>query len=112
MKPVKIKAYGFLPLSKSVFLGIQAFGFSVLAAALVLFVLTPPPMDRYRKAVDPEQNGIRSDDPKAAKADTALFFIELVHYAPWFVLGGIAIGVVETGLILRKFRQKEDALRK
>ncbi len=107
MKPVKIKAYGFLPLSKSVFLGIQAFCFSILGTALVYLVLTPP-IKGQRVVIDPMLHGRKSHDPDFFRN---LPFIKIEN-APWFVLGGIALGVVETGLMLRKFRQKEDELRK
>ena len=80
MEPVRVKAYGLVPITKSTYLAIQAVGAVVLALCYLGADLLPVPQ-AYRT------------------------------YWRWFIVFIALAEVVETSVMLWKFRQAEHAAR-
>jgi uncharacterized membrane protein len=96
MKPIRVKAYGVLPLTKPVYLAIQGVGLIVAAAVLVVLLLFPQDTQRFTDTQ-------RFKDRVLATA---------LDNAVWIVLAVAALEGVETYFMLRKFKRKEAEQRR
>jgi hypothetical protein len=112
MKGQKVKLYGLLPVSERTFLFVQGSFLALLLSAFVMVLWVPPDGESFRAAAEIGQ-ATPGDDPASPQPSVSPFqawvlraFGYFADFAPWILIGLIAVGLLETLSILRKFREK------
>jgi hypothetical protein len=108
MPPVRVKVYGLIPLSKRVFLILQGICFSFLLSLFAAALWLQPDGDAVRAEAEPPVpmlDGTEPPGPWGAGALKILAF--LIDHAAWVLIVLIAIGLIETLAIWRRFREAE-----
>jgi hypothetical protein len=111
MKRTTVKLYGLLPVSERTFLFVQGTFLALLLSAFVMVLWLPPDGESFRSAAEIGQ-ATPSQDSESPQPTLTPFqawvlrtFGDLVDLAPWILIGLIAIGLLETMSVLRKFRE-------
>jgi hypothetical protein len=97
-KPIRIKLYGFLWLTKRGYLLLMSVGLALLIGLLIAWLVIPVPADL----------------PREAPAKTLMWFNvwKLIWtLLPWIALGGAVLEGIESYLVLRRFAQEEKVQR-
>jgi hypothetical protein len=98
-QPVKIRAYGLLPITRRGYLIVQICCFTAILVALAWLTIAPPDIDAYRKLAE---RAPETDQLPLELLATALENARLV------LLVVLAVGVLESVLMMRKFNAAED----
>jgi hypothetical protein len=107
--PVKVKVFGLVPVTKMAYLAIQACVFSLLIAALVIVLAFPPEAQVMRLNLESNRELARADSVLLeVGVEIALFGIALLDWAVWILAAILALEVIETAVVLRKFRLAEE----
>jgi uncharacterized oligopeptide transporter (OPT) family protein len=93
-KPIRIKLYGFLWLTKRGYILLMSVGVALLIGLLIAWVVMPFPTRL----------------PEEAPPGTAIWFW-LWKLIPWIALGAVALEGIESYLVLRRFAQEEKVQR-
>jgi hypothetical protein len=111
MKRTTVKLYGLVPVSERTFLFVQGSCLALLLSAFVMVLWVPPDGESFRAAAEIGQ-ATPGEDPKSNQPTVTPFqawvlrtFGYVVDLAPWILIALIAIGVLETMSVLRKFRE-------
>jgi hypothetical protein len=91
VQPVRVKVYGLISLTRRVYLTLQVIGLLVAVAAFSLGLALPRPVLPRGERVPP----------------FAVATLALIDLLPWLALLFVAIGALETWIVLRKFAHKE-----
>jgi hypothetical protein len=110
MKRKSVKLYGLVPVSERTFLLVQGTCLAVLLSLFFLVLWVPPEGDSFRTAADigeatPGDDSDGSPRVTPFQAWVLRAFATLVDLAPWILIGLIAVGLLETLSVLRKFRE-------
>jgi hypothetical protein len=115
MKRKKVKLYGLVPVSERTFLFVQGSCLACLLSVFFMILWVPPDTDAIREAADtgeamPDDDS-KSDQPALTPFQAGFLraFARFVDWAPWLLIALIAIGLLETFSVLRKFRELNRA---
>jgi len=91
MKPVRVKVYGLIPLTRRTYLVLQCVGLAVVVAAFAVGVCLARP----------------APPPGGELPPFAAALVLLLDILPWLALLFLLAGLLETWFVLRKFARKE-----
>lgn len=94
MTPTRVKVWGLIRVRKRPYLILQTLGLLFLAAAFVLSLRTSRFQPVYGEPLPPFVKAVNA-------------FLDLL---PWFLLLGIAYEILETWLVLKKFKRLETSI--
>ncbi|MCS6851543.1 MAG: hypothetical protein NZ700_10305 [Gemmataceae bacterium] len=88
MKPVRVKVYGLVPITRRTYVTIQSLLFGVVTLLLAIVLMMPRP------APGPEND----------------FWNRMFDFLPWVIGAALVLEAIETLVVLRQFRKKEAEL--
>ena len=106
-----VKLYGLVPVTERTFLFVQGACLAVLLSAFLMVVWVPPDGESFRAAAEIGQatpaDDVESQGPTVTPLQAWVLraFGDFLDLAPWVLIALIAIGVLETMSVLRKFRE-------
>lgn len=115
MKRKSVKLYGLVPVGERTFLFVQGTCLAFLLSVFLMVIWVPPDSEWIRTAAEIGQ-ATPGDDFEGSRPRVTPFqawvlraFAALVDAAPWILIGLIAVGLLETLSVLRKFRELHRA---
>jgi hypothetical protein len=111
MKRNTVKLYGLVAVGERTFLFVQGTVLALLLSAFVMVLWVPPDSDYIRSLAEigqaaPDQNS-ESTQPALTPFQVWVLrvFADVLEYSPWILIALIAVGLLETLSVLRKFRE-------